>query len=456
MRASTLALCLAVAGVVGRADAQTLTASPPQTPQAPQGSAIFAGADARGLAERGERLDLLIQMFGGYDDDVLAEQPGNGGPSRRSLASAAAGFATGMGAALNYSKPGLLINRPQGKGDFEAQIDSSFRYYPGLDNLAGMYHRARLQLSAPITRSVTLFASPRFDYSPRYSFELLSGPLPVDPETSLPSFTTGQEPPPADGSVVANNTWRYGVLGGAEIEVGKRSTFTLDAGYTKRTSDLATFDMEVRNAGVSFDHRFTRNASLELGYEYVDGDHATGLATRAHNLDVGVDYRRPLGQTRKTFVSFSTGSTIAESELGTRRVQAIGSATLTHYMKRTWTGVFEYSRRLHYVDGFDRPLFGDAITTGVNGLLSRRMELVIRASYTSGTVGLAEHAPRFNSTIATVRLRRAISRRIAGYAEGLFYHYAFDPDAPRPPGLPPTFDRIAFRCGLSVWVPLMH
>src|SRR5262245_34367790 len=110
MRASTLALCLAVAGVAGQADAQTLTAEPPQ---APQGSAIFAGADARGLAERGERLDLLIQMFGGYDDDVLAEQPGNGGPSRRSLASAAAGFATGMGAALNYSKPGLLINRPQ-------------------------------------------------------------------------------------------------------------------------------------------------------------------------------------------------------------------------------------------------------------------------------------------------------------------------------------------------------
>ena len=125
-------------------------------------------------------------------------------------------------------------------------------------------------------------------------------------------------------------------------------------------------------------------------------------------------------------------------------------------MKRTWTGIVEYRRRLQYVDGFDRPLFGDAVITGFNGLLSRQMELSGRAGYTSGTVGLSARAPRFDSYTGSVRLRRALSRKLAGYVEGLFYHYSFDEDSRRPPGLPREFDRVAFRCGLSLWVPLLN
>jgi hypothetical protein len=254
--------------------------------------------------------------------------------------------------------------------------------------------------------------------------------------------------------VVSNNSLRYGATGGAEIEVASRSTLTFDAGYTRRRSGIATFDTDVRTAGVSFDHKLTTTAALELGYAYVEGNHAAGLGTRIHNVDIGIDYRRPLSRTRRTFVSFNTGSTIAESEVTGRRIQAIGAASLVHHMRRTWTAIVEYRRRVHYLDGFDRPLFGDAFTAGFNGLLTRRMELVVRTSYTSGTVGLSARAPRFESTVGSVRLRRGLSRRLAGYAEALYYHYAFDEAAPRPPGIPGTFDRIAFRCGLSWWVPL--
>jgi hypothetical protein len=427
----------------------------PETP-APQGSAVFGAADARGLAERSGRLDLVVQLFGGYDDDVLAQSSGAPSSPQR-LASAAAGLATGVGAAITYSRPGLLFNRPHGKGDFRGWLDSSLRFYPALGNLTGAYHRFGLRLSAPVTRRVTLYARPRGDYSPRYSFELLSSPLTTGRESPQPSFVTDAGPEPdIDYSVVANNSFRYGVIGGAVIELGTRSTFTVDAGYSKRQSNLANFDMKVRDTGVSFDHQFSREASLELGYSYVDGSHGTGLNTTTHNIDIGIDYRRPLSQTRRTFLSFNTGSAIAESEVSGRRVQAVGSASLVHYVKRTWTGIVEYRRRLQYVDGFDRPLFGDAVITGFNGLLSRQLELSGRAGYTSGTVGLSARAPRFDSYTGSVRLRRALSRKLAGYVEGLFYHYSFDEDSLRPPGLPREFDRVAFRCGLSLWVPLLH
>ena len=66
------------------------------------------------------------------------------------------------------------------------------------------------------------------------------------------------------------------------------------------------------------------------------------------------------------------------------------------------------------------------------------------------------NAPRYESFVTTVRVRRALTRRLAGYAEGLYYHYEFDENAPIPPGLPPTFDRLGFRIGLSLWLPLKH
>jgi len=452
MRISAIAALVVSLFLGSLVQAQTIP-DQAEEPRAPQGSAIFGGADARGLAERDGRLDLLLQIFGGYDDDVLAQQ-GGGIPSAQRLASAAAGLATGFGAALAYSHPGLLFNRPGAKGDFEAYIDSSLRYYPALDNLTGAYHRFGLQLSAPVSRRVTLYANPRADYSPRYAFELF--PTTARPAVEGAPPPQGQSAPDIDYSVVANSTFRYGVIGGAEIKVGNHSTLAFDGGITKRTSNVDAFDMNVRNVGVDFDHQFSRTASLNLGYSYQDGLHGTGLATKIHNLDIGVDYRRPLSRTRKTFVSFSTGSTIAESDVSGRRMQVIGSATLTHYMMRTWTATGEYRRRVQYLDGFVEPLFGDAFSASVNGLLTRKVELIMRASHTSGTVGLNVHSPRFESYIMSARLRRALSRQLAGYVEALYYHYDFDEEASRPPGLPRAFNRAAFRGGVSLWIPLKH
>jgi hypothetical protein len=434
----------------GRAECQT--GGPPE----PLGSAIFGGARARGLSEPDHRLDLMLQTFGGYDDDVLADQSGRAPRPRDTLASTAAGPAVGTSAALSYSRPGLLFKRPGALGDFSAWAESSLRYYPRLDNLTGVYHRVGLSMSAPLNRRISLYASPYADYTPRYSFQPVIDSMRTTPEGAEAAFPAGASRPLIDYSVVANGSVRYGAGAGARFSVGPRSLVGLEAGYVRRRSDLAVYDMELRRIGGNFEHQFTGTASLNLGYEYQERGNGSGLGSHVHNLDVGVDYKKPLSRSRKTFVRFTTGSTIAESETTGSRVYAIGSASLVHHVQRTWTALVEYHRRLQYVDGFERPLYGDMFTTGVSGLLSRRMELVVRGTYTSGAVGLSARAPQYDSYYASARLRRAISRRLAGYVEALFYRYDFDEAAPRPPGLPPRFDRLAFRCGLSIWVPLAH
>jgi hypothetical protein len=434
-------------------------AQAPQSPlspaPAPQGSAVFGGAQARGLGERQAPWNLLFQVFGGYDDDVLAESSGRG-TNQQQLASASGGLATGLSAGLSYSRMGLF-RRPGAEGGFRAWVDNSVRYYPGLENVTGRYHRAGFQLSAPLHRRVRLFASPRLDYSPRYSFEL----VPVTGsglDSRLAEPTPGAAPPTADfeSSVVASNSLRYSVVAGSAIQVGRASSFTVDGGYTRRRSDISTFTMELQHAGMSFEHQLTRNAGLELGYAYTVGTYGSGVEMTTHNIDIGVDYRRPLSQTRRTYLSFNTGSTILESDMGGRRIRAIGSAAFEHHFRRTWTTLVEYRRQLHYVDGFDRPLFGDAFTASVTGMLSPRMEMVSRASFTLGSVGLSQGSARYDSYNASVRVRRALTRRLAAYGETLYYHYAFDETAPRPLGFPTTFDRIAVRFGLSVWVPFGH
>ena len=128
MRASAIALLVSacMAGDASRPDAG-LGARPAHAP----GLGASSAAPTRAVwPTRPERLDLLLQVFGGYDDDVLAEQSG------RTPSQAAAGelrrgvWPPAWAPRSRYSRPGLLFNRPQGKGDFKAFVDSSFRYYP--------------------------------------------------------------------------------------------------------------------------------------------------------------------------------------------------------------------------------------------------------------------------------------------------------------------------------------
>jgi hypothetical protein len=76
-------------------------------------------------------------------------------------------------------------------------------------------------------------------------------------------------------------------------------------------------------------------------------------------------------------------------------------------------------------------------------------------SYFTGAVGLTADSPRFDSYLASGRLRSALSRTLAAYAEFRYYHYQFDESVIRPIGVPSSFSRRGVRVGLSVFLPLI-
>jgi hypothetical protein len=423
---------------------------------------------------------LSVGLFGAYDDAVLADQAGSSTTSPGTTTAAGGGFYSGLGVGLQYV--------PSQFNRLRAFANSALRYYPELGDLTSTAYQAGLELSAPLGRRVTVYASPRADYSSSYSLKLFPLPLPVDPEpvsATNPGATAPAVPAPSlpdiDNSLIQHDIYRYGGTTGANMSLTTQMSFGVDYAYWKNESDIASRDWETQQAGASFGYRVSNTASLELGYSRQEARQgADGKLTRAQNLDIGINYRKPLSRTRRTYLRFNTGTLLTDTEVvdaagsvtdtvsitetdpvvetqsgERRRLRAVGSAALIHQMGRTWTAQGQYRRQLQYLDGFDEPIFADTVGVGLSGLVSRRLEFVLAASYVNGAVGLTRDAPRVETYAAVARLRRALARGLAVYAEYLFYHYRFDEDAARPVGLPLEFDRNGVRVGLVFWIPLM-
>jgi hypothetical protein len=430
---------------VARAECQTGQTATSQT-----WPAVFGGTETRAAAPGG--LDLSAQLFAAYDDDLLADQTGNA-PDRPTLASSADGFYSGLAVTLLYARPGDRAN-------FRSWTNNGLNYYPALKDLTTTYHEVGLAFSTPLGKRFSIDASPFATYMPRFSMRLFPAPLPLDPAAWPPlADGAGTAAPDVDFTLVEHKGIRYGGRAGLSFLATPNSSVNLAYSNIRTTTPSGdqSADVEVQSASVTLSHKVTQYASLRMGYSRVEGkfERADTPVTRTQSLDVGVDYRKPLSRRRRTFLRLNGGSALADADrTAGRRIQAVGFATLVHQMGRTWTAQAQYRREIRFIEGFDRPVFSDVASSSVGGLLTRRVDVAVNASYFTGSVGLSQGAPRFDSFSASARLRRALTRTLGAYVEYLFYRYEFDEAAVRPAGLPPMFNRNGARVGLSVWLPL--
>ena len=448
-----LGLCL---GGVQHAESQT-------TRSRQIGPAVFGGTGTR--ADRAGGLDLSAQLFTSYDDDVLADQGRNGVDGPRS--GDHGGLYTGMSLGLQYARIGRST-------DFSAQTYNSLNYYPDLDDLTTTYYQANASFLHRFGTRYTIRASPFAAYSPNYSMRLFLAPLPVDPDRAGSMDGPPLAAPDVDATILQRASFRYGSDADLRIRVARHSTVTVGYSYTKTdlSTDLAVEgpsdrrgNFDVQSVGVMLSHRFSESASFRLGYELQESSYegSTTPVTRVQNLNIGVDYRKPLSRSRRTFLRFRTGSVISEQDAGSvipeedegRRIRATGAASLVHQIGRTWNAQAQYRREVGYLEGFVRPVFSDSANVSLGGLLTRRTDLFVNANYLTGASSLNLRAPRFDSYSASVRVRRALNRSLAAYVEYLFYHYDFTLVLDRPAGLPAEFTRKGVRVGLSLWLPLM-
>jgi hypothetical protein len=124
-------------------------------------------------------------------------------------------------------------------------------------------------------------------------------------------------------------------------------------------------------------------------------------------------------------------------------------------MGRTWAARAGYRRGVNYEVGFEEPLLSDTAFGSVGGFITSRLDFSATASYTSGSVGFSGDDSGYGTSTAVARLRLAISRQLATYAEYFYYHYEFGQGVALPGFLRPQVDRQGATVGLTAWVPLI-
>jgi hypothetical protein len=412
--------------------------------------AVFGGAALRDDVDQ-DGLNAVVELFQAYEDYILPGE-GRADEERQPNYGRVGGLYSGLGAGLQYVHMG-------DRGSIRSWANSAVRFYPSLHDLTAVYHQAGARLSRPLGRRVGLYVSPFAAYSPRYAMHSSMRPyrdsvLDQEPLVREPLTTVA---PDLDFAVARLQSVKYGATVGARVHMSPASNLNFNYGYRKTDFDDQLVDQEVQVAGVHFAHRFSRNGSLKLGYLRQEGNRNRVTFERQviETIDIGMDYRKPLGRTRRTFVRFGSGSVVGEDQYGGKRMQLTGHASLAHQIGRTWLAILDYRRDVRYIDGFESPISADFATATLQGLTNRHLELLMDASFFTGTIGFRQGAPRFDSFAAGGRARTALNRTLAAFIEYRFYHYRFDDAAVRPIGMPPQFNRSGARVGLSLYVPLM-
>jgi hypothetical protein len=358
-----------------------------------------------------ETLLMNLSVFGGGGDDV------NGGT--------VSGFPTGP---RLDGDAGLAYERRAGHLTFGARGHSVIRY-DKVDTLRALGQQGEVDL-AFANAAQTFHASQGIGYAPYYDFGGL--------------LDTGASP---IGEAAAShgdfaNRQLSAITAATGIDWTRTLTrrYALTAAYSlRRTTFTASpeLDMKWQSIGGRLTRRFTRFVSLRTGYTYRIADPAFAQTTnpRNHELDLGVDYSRPVTISKRTTFSFGTGSALTPQNQ--RLVfNVTGDAALNRQIGRTWNARLGAKRSVQLLEGFTQPVLANAVNASVGGAFGRRVAMSSSVGFSSGAVGLeVGEANPYTNFSAGLGLSVAVGRRAAVEAQYFYTGYHYSGDLALAPGL---------------------
>jgi hypothetical protein len=215
-------------------------------------------------------------------------------------------------------------------------------------------------------------------------------------------------------------------------------------------------DMTSQEAGARLSRRLTRYVSLRTGYAYrvSRAESTAGQPLRVNNVDAGIDFSRPLTQSKRTMLSFGSGSSLAPADQR-MALNLTGDATLTRLIGRTWSARLAVNRGVRLVEGFTEPVLDNAVTTTLAGNLRRRVSLSMSGSLSTGTVGLNGGAGNgFTNWTTASGVTIPLGRRTAFDAHYFCAGHRFEERVALPPGLANERLRQGVRVGVT-WSPAL-
>jgi len=252
----------------------------------------------------------------------------------------------------------------------------------------------------------------------------------------------------------------------ATTDVDWRRAFServsLSANYNRRgtTFDQSELDMVTQSAGASLSRKITRFASLRTGYTYRVGDTGATGATeplRQHDVNLGIDYSRPVSASGRTTVSFGSGSSVTPLDDGLA-YRLTGDAALMRLIGRTWNARVGVNRSVQLLEGFAEPVLANIVNLGLGGTLHRRVSVLSFASMSTGTVGLtAVEGNGYTNWSAGGGLSVMVGRGVFLEAQYFIAGDEFEDGVALPPGLShERRQRQGLRAGFTWRGPLVR
>ena len=410
-----------------------------ETSIGPTSGGLF-GATRSDTADR-NRLNFTVALSEAIDSDVPPELGGAIAPNR----SQTGGYSTMLVGSTEYSH-----NRRRARIAGTAQ--TAFRYGQGVAGIEAVSHTAGLGVNVRLPGTASFQVDQSAAYSPSYLFQLFPG-------SAMPAL--GEAIPAApDYRTVQTESYSY------------HTSMTLAAGSARGTSLSVSGDYdrtEFRKQSTLQPHLngytargkvsqgVRRSVGLSVEYEYRTGEFGSGADSTEHRIAFGADYSRALSISRRAVFHVKVApSTVhvaesASNPLGAGRLYRMGGeASVDYQFRRTWQASANVHRRVEYLAVLAEPIFSDAGRVSVEGLFTRRLDLVVTAGYATGA-SAANRESQLDSYTGNVRARFALNRSLALYTEYLYYYFDMRGYENRLPGLPALFDQHGVRVGIMLW-----
>jgi hypothetical protein len=420
--------------VVAASHAQAQTNFRPERPY----RGLFGGGAPAGA---GQSLVFNGAVGVGFDDNVLAGAGGLGAGGGSNPTRAVSGKLGTLSASLSYSAN-------LGRFALGASVGSSSRYYP--DNGGELMSAQNAGLG--VRTQVGQRANVGFSVSASYMPFTFASALPVLDTPGLGLF----EPPPLSLVTVRQEFLAY--TGRADIEYQFSQRLSGNAGYSYGSRSTSLYDMpfarRATNGGLRY--RLGQGLGLSLGYNRVEGRYgAPGANANQDSVTGGLDFSRALSFSRRTTVSFSTGSSAVRNE-SRSRFRLIGTASLAHEVGRTWMASANYTRNVGFLEVLLEPVFQDSFGVGFGGLVNRRVQVQTSVRGSIGQVGLRTTGNSFNTYVATAGASVALTQFMNFGINYSYFQYKFDESTALPTGIPSEIGRQSIQATVSFWAPLLR
>lgn len=445
MRRSTplFVLCALLALEVHAAHAQVgLGGQMGQGGQAGRASRPYRGLFGSGVdQDAGQVLAVNVAAGGGYDDNLLAEASGAGGIGRTgAIQGGRLGTVTG---ALNYSSVG-------DRARWGASLAVATRFYPDVEPHTLSSRNFSINSTNTLTARTTMTVGANASYRPFWMGALFAASDASFTELSQTDLVA-VDPTNLDRSGNFDEYLTYGGTLTLNHRLSNRTT--ANAAYTYRGADAkrysGRFQQQMIRGGVQ--RQFTQALALDLGYTLRRSEYGPTNDRDDHIVNIGINYNRTLSFSRRTSLSFATGTSAVENDR--RRIfRATGAATLAHEMGRSWTASASYNRGLRFLETISEPVFADSANVVVGGLLHRRLNFTSSFHASLGNFGRSNIDTRATNLLLSYGLTPNVSIQ-ATYG---YFQYEFGSGAPLPAGVPPLVERQSVKLQVALWAPIFQ